>query len=321
MRHLATALLIGGAMLGLAGSASAQEGLIISDVRVGFARGDDDYYKVGVWVPVTVDIQVRDFDFTGVIAIDAADASGAWTELLPHRPDVMVEGVEAFAGSADWAEGAGFMGLIALTLASSVSLVLRFRRSDRQVRQQVKWFLFAVGLLLLTAVLAGLVELLGFQAPEWLPDILFLVSLLSLPAATGVAILRYRLYDIDRVINQTVVYGLLTAALVGIYVGAVAGIGSAARALTGQESNSLVIVVSTLAVAALFRPLRARFQTFIDLRFYRQRYDAAATLDGFSARLRDQVDLESLRGEIVAVVGTTMQPAHASLWLRAREEA
>jgi hypothetical protein len=230
-------------------------------------------------------------------------------------------GVQAFEGVARLADGALLVAFIAFTVASSASLALRFRRSGYQARQQIKWFLFAVGLLAVTAVYVGTSEALGLAPPEWVELALFLISLVSLPVATGIAILKYRLYDIDRVINQTVVYGLLTAALVGIYVGAVAGIGSVARAFTGQESNSLVIVVSTLAVAALFRPLRARLQTFIDRRFYRQRYDAAATLDGFSARLRDQVDLESLRSEVVAVVGTTMQPAHASLWLRPREEA
>jgi hypothetical protein len=228
-------------------------------------------------------------------------------------------GVEALAGSRELADGVGLAGFLVAAVVSFASLALRFRRSNREARQQIKWFLLAIGLLLLTVFLTVMVELMGIEWLEWAGNV-FAMSLAGVPVATGIAILKYRLYDIDRVINRTVVYGLLTAALVGIYVGAVAGIGSLARAATGQES-SLVIVVSTLAVAALFRPLRARFQTFIDRRFYRQRYDAAATLDGFSARLRDQVDLESLRGEIVGVVGTTMQPAHASVWLRPREDA
>jgi hypothetical protein len=210
-----------------------------------------------------------------------------------------------------------FLVLFLCIFGSAASLVVRFRRSRGIERQQLKLFTYASALFVSVFVLNGLLDLI-FEIRLSEP----MEATIALPAVgAGAAILRYRLYDIDLVINRTLVYGLLTAVLAAVYVGAVAGIGSVARALTGQESNSLVIVVSTLAVAALFRPLRARLQTFIDRRFYRQRYDAAATLDGFSARLRDQVDLESLRNEVVSVAGTTMQPTHASLWLRPREEA
>jgi hypothetical protein len=216
----------------------------------------------------------------------------------------------------------GFPFVVLSGLAAYTSLVVRYRRAEGDERLQIKWFTFAVAVLLLASVVGALASI-GVgpldDSSELAPIIMFPTAVAGIGLAVGVAVLRYRLYDIDRVINQTVVYVLLTATLIGIYVAAVAGIGTLARALTGQESNSLVIVASTLAVAALFRPLRARLQTFIDRRFYRQRYDAAATLDAFSARLRDQVDLESLRSEIVAVVGTTMQPAHASLWLKAGE--
>jgi hypothetical protein len=131
----------------------------------------------------------------------------------------------------------------------------------------------------------------------------------------GIAVLKYRLYDIDLLINRTLVYGALTALLVGVYVGSIVVLQGLLRALTGQESQ-LAIVASTLAVAALFNPLRRRIQSFIDRRFYRRKYDARKTLEAFSAKLRDETDLETLNNELVGVVRETMQPAHVSLWLR-----
>ncbi len=137
------------------------------------------------------------------------------------------------------------------------------------------------------------------------------------PIAIGVAILRYRLYEIDLLINRTLVYGSLTAALGAVYFGGVATTQAIFRALTGQqEQPQLAIVISTLLIAALFNPLRRRIQGFIDRRFYRSKYDAAKTLEAFSAKLRDETDLDALSDELVGVVRETMQPAHVSLWLR-----
>jgi hypothetical protein len=133
----------------------------------------------------------------------------------------------------------------------------------------------------------------------------------------GFAVLKYRLYNIDVIINRTLVYGALTAALVAVYLGGVAATEAVVRTLTGQEQQSqLAIVVSTLVIAALFNPLRRRIQSFIDRRFYRRKYDARKTLEAFSAKLRDETDLDSLSGDLIGVVRETMQPAHVSLWLK-----
>jgi hypothetical protein len=143
------------------------------------------------------------------------------------------------------------------------------------------------------------------------------VGMAGVPVAVGVAILRYRLYEIDLIINRTLVYGSLTAALVVVYFGGVAITQAIFRTLTGQqEQPQLAVVVSTLVIAALFNPLRRRIQGFIDRRFYRRKYNARKTLEAFSAKLRDETDLDALSGDLVGVVRETMQPAHVSLWLR-----
>jgi hypothetical protein len=137
------------------------------------------------------------------------------------------------------------------------------------------------------------------------------------PLSLSIAVLRYRLYDIDVVINRTLVYGSLTLMLGLVYFGSVASLQSAFRALTGHEEQpQLAIVISTLVIAALFNPLRRRIQSFIDRRFYRRKYDAAKTLEAFSSKLRDETDLGTLSEELVSAVNETMQPAHVSLWLR-----
>jgi hypothetical protein len=215
-------------------------------------------------------------------------------------------------------------------LAAAVSMVLRFRRSRGEVREQIKWIAFAasfVGLLYLIAMFIGLiftVLLSGgdgrLPAPPWWFDLLFSVAVLGfagVPVAIGFAVLKYRLYDIDIIINRTLVYGSLTATLVALYFGGVAATQTILRALTDQtDQPQLAVVVSTLVIAALFNPLRRRIQSFIDRRFYRSKYDARKTLEAFSARLRDQTDLETLNNELAGVIRETMQPAHVSLWLR-----
>jgi hypothetical protein len=144
---------------------------------------------------------------------------------------------------------------------------------------------------------------------------LIVVGFAGVPIAMSVAILRYRLYDIDLIINRALVYGPLTAMLALMYFGGVVGLQAALRVLTGQEST-LAVVASTLAIAALFSPLRRQVQAFVDRRFYRRKYDSRKTLEAFSTRLRDETDLEALNNELVGVVRETMQPEHVSLWLR-----
>jgi hypothetical protein len=207
-------------------------------------------------------------------------------------------------------------GLLALVVACAVALFVRYRRANDTEREQIKWLLYASAVFLVVYI-GGFVSGLGGTdiLGGYIWSVFFGLSVITLPAAIGIAILRYRLYDIDVVINRTLVYGALTATLVGVYVGSIVVLQGLLRALTGQESQ-LAIVASTLAVAALFNPLRHRIQAFIDRRFYRRKYDAAKTLEAFSAKLRDETDLEALNSELVGVVKETMQPAHVSLWLR-----
>jgi hypothetical protein len=205
---------------------------------------------------------------------------------------------------------AGLLLLVAL-VGSPLSLVIRFRRAGREQRQQIKWLALAGGV----AAVIFVVAIAGYEL--WtaaVADSAIMLSILALPVAAGVAILRHRLYDIDVVINRTLVYGALTAALAGAYLAGVLLLQLALSPLT--EDSDLAIAGSTLAVAALFRPLRGQIQELVDRRFYRRKYDAARTLEGFGARLRDEVELDALSRELRGVVSETMQPAHVSLWLR-----
>jgi hypothetical protein len=214
-------------------------------------------------------------------------------------------------------------------LASAVSMVLRYRHSKGEVRQQIKWIAFVasfVGISYLIAMISQLVALAvsegGDSVPQfpWWAEVLFSVAVsgfAAVPVAIGFAVLKYRLYDIDIIINRALVYGSLTATLLALYFGGVATTQAVFRALTGQEQQpQLAVVVSTLAIAALFNPLRHHIQSFIDRRFYRRKYDARKTLEAFSTRLRDETDLETLEGDLAGVIRETLQPVHVSLWLR-----
>jgi len=204
-----------------------------------------------------------------------------------------------------------------LVLVTAISLLVRLNHATGVMRQQIKWFAYVTAV----AVIGGVLRYVGYSGVAnvgWVrtAGIAFmLVGFVGIPVAMGNAILKYRLYDIDLIINRTLVYGSLTAVLVAVYFGGVVGLQYVFRALTGGESQ-LAVVASTLAIAALFNPLRRRIQSFIDRRFYRRKYDARKTLEGFSTKLRDETDLEALSDDLVGVVRETMQPARVSLWLR-----
>jgi hypothetical protein len=208
-------------------------------------------------------------------------------------------------------------GVVYLTLplpllASGAAVIVRFRRSRGDERQQIKWFAYAVAVMV---VLFTLGQSLGLTQVELVAPLVFAVPLTGLPVAAGIAILKYRLYEIDILINRTLVYGSLTVMLIALYFGVVVLLQSVFVALTGEQST-LAVVASTLLIAALFNPLRRRIQSFIDRRFYRSKYDARKTLEAFSSKLRDETNLEALNAELVGVVRETMQPERVSLWLR-----
>jgi hypothetical protein len=198
-------------------------------------------------------------------------------------------------------------------VAAAVSVIVRARHAGRVERQQIKWLAYGGAVAVGTIFVSGVVSIWS----ETVSIAAISLALLGLPVFTGIAIVRYRLYDIDLIINRTLVYGALTVSLALVYFGGVAATQEIFRALTSQEQQpQLAIVVSTLVIAALFMPLRHRIQSFIDRRFYRRKYDARKTLEAFATKLRDETDLNTLSDDLVGVVHGTMQPAHASLWLR-----
>ncbi|MBA3628441.1 MAG: hypothetical protein H0W55_02010 [Actinobacteria bacterium] len=231
-------------------------------------------------------------------------------------------GIESLRGSIVQDGTLGWVLLPLTMVAAAACFVVRFRRSTGDRRLQLKWFSFAASL-----VAAGYLVLQAAWVSSWLLPaddtvlvgtgmLVCVLCLMTVPVASGVAILRYHLYDIDLVINRTLVYGALTAVLALVYLAGVVGIGGLVREVTGQQNNNLVVAASTLVVAAVFRPARTRIQGFIDRRFYRHKYNAEQTLAHFSARLRDQIELDSLSAELLDAVNKTMHPTQASLWLK-----
>jgi hypothetical protein len=249
----------------------------------------------------------------GVVIVVGAVAVALWPETaagfdLANHPI----GIEVATNTINPVETI----LYTLALVATASLVTRLRRSRGVERQQVKWFAYAVVVLAISAILAYVVfEIMGIRWLGWVSSVLVVVGVVGLPVAVGIAILRYHLYNIDLIINRTLVYGSLTAVLAGLYFGSIVVLQSLFRALTGGGSQ-LVVVASTLAIAALFTPSRRRIQGLIDRSFYRGKYDAVKTLEAFSAKLREETDLDALSEDLVGVVRETMQPAHVSLWLR-----
>ena len=228
---------------------------------------------------------------------------------IPAENPLGVEAIEPFRLALQLA----FIPLVVSLLGSVVSLVVRFRRARGVERLQIKWFLMAAGIFVVTVALAPLV-LWRPENPKWLWPLALIISVALIPTSAAVAIFRYRLYEIDLVINRALVYGSLTAVLAAAYVGLVFSLQGLLAPITAE--SDLAIAASTLAVAALFRPLRGRVQGFIDRRFYRRKFDIQQTLEEFSNHLRDEVDLTALSSRLTAVIADTMQPSHVSLWVK-----
>jgi hypothetical protein len=250
--------------------------------------------------------------FVFVGAISGAVTSGPVDGLGPLRNPL---GIESFTN--------GYKAVLYpmapfLFAASALSVFVRLRRATGVERQQIKWFAYTAAVTAIAILLR--IIIVAVDAPLWIERAEFAVFTAAGTANTisiGIAILRYRLYDIDIIINRTLVYGSLTVMLATAYFGCVTATQAIFQTLTGQERlPQVAIVVSTLVIAALFNPLRRSIQSFIDSRFYRRKYDARKTLEGFSARLREETDLDALSDDLVGVVRETMQPAHVSLWLR-----
>ncbi|MGH3146810.1 MAG: hypothetical protein ACRDTR_13525 [Rubrobacter sp.] len=260
------------------------------------------------WLPVAV--------LPGIGAVSMIVLAALVETLKGQNVDYRIDnpiGIEGLAHVEELPVIVVLGGLFAVGAVGAVaSLVVRFRRSRGAERQQLKWFLYAAAPVPIIPV--------SDYAPVVIDDLVFAWVLIGLPAAIGIAVLRYRLYDIDLVINRTLVYGSLTAMLALVYLGSVVGLQRLLTPVVG-EGNQLAVVASTLLIAALFGPLRRKVQDFIDRRFYRKKYDARETLETFGARLRNETDLDELNGNLVSVVRETLQPEHVSVWLRQPEEA
>jgi hypothetical protein len=220
---------------------------------------------------------------------------------LPDNP----VGISSLTGVFHGSGTAAALSMVGLTLASFVSVIVRFRRSRGDERQQMKWMAWAAGLLALGFVAQGVFHL---------SDVVFSLAISTLPVALGIALFKYRLYDVDRVINKTLVYGVSTALLAGAYIGLV--LAGETLFSSVASGSSVAVAVSTLVVAGLFLPVRRRVQQFVDRRFYRRKVDVEETLARFAARLRLEADVDTLLADVHAVVGETVAPAHLHVWLR-----
>jgi hypothetical protein len=253
------------------------------------------------------------------VAVVAALGTAAMITLSALEPTLQDEdhpirnpiGIAGIPDPEEGALGAVLFGLLLLCVAAAaLSVVLRFRRSRGVERQQLKWFTYAVALMSVFLLLSD------YLFPQnRVMELLYGLVVALVPVAAGVAVLRYRLYDIDRLVNRTLVYGALTALLGAVYAGAVLVLGQLFGGV-GGDPPSWAVAGATLAVAALFQPARRRIQAVVDRRFNRRKYDAAETIQAFSTRLRDQIDLDTLAAELLAVVDQTMEPTRVSLWLR-----
>jgi MFS family permease len=250
------------------------------------------------------------FVLVGVIL--GAFSSGPVEGLGPIRNPLGIEGFSNVYNSILFTMVPTF-----LLVAAASSVFMRLRRAKGVERQQIKWFAYAAAATVIGLFLAYVIPTM-IDTPLWFERASYAVLIAVIPAipiSIGIAILRYRLYDIDIIINRTLVYGSLTVTLVALYFGGIVVLQRVFVVLTGQQST-LAVVASTLLIAALFTPLRRRIQSFIDRRFYRSKYDARKTLEAFSAGLREETDLDALSDDLVGVVRETMQPAQVSLWLR-----
>jgi hypothetical protein len=255
------------------------------------------------WLPVAVVPGIG----TLSIAVLGALVDTLLVEGVHYRIDNPI-GIEGLGYPEDLPVFGLLNGLVIVGLVGAVvSVVVRFWRSRGVERQQMKWFVYAAALILVAPAVD--------QLPDVINGVWLALVLIATSTAIGIAVLRYRLYDIDVVINRTLVYGSLTAILVAVYFGGIVVLQRLFVVLTG-ETSTLAVVASTLVIAALFNPLRRRIQSFIDRRFYRKKYDAAKTLQAFSSKLRDETDLDALNDHLVGVVAEAMQPAHVLLWLR-----
>src|SRR5215207_1387777 len=250
--------------------------------------------------------------FTAIVLLPAAILGALSPGLILSSTLINPLGVEGLPNVSRAIEA--FM--YALIVVGASSMLARLRYAGRIERQQIEWFAYATAVAISGVILKNTVyPAVGVKWVWWVGLSLTAVGVVSSPVAMGIAIFRYRLYQIDILINRTLVYGPLTAVLASVYLGGVVLLQYAFRALTG-EGTQFAVVASTLIIAALFIPLRRRIQSFIDRRFYRRKYDARQTLEAFSAKLRSQTDLDALSDDLVGVVRETMQPAHVSLWLR-----